>query len=43
VFLRTETNPDAKSEAMLASPPPEVAATMAEHRVIPPLTVYVEA
>jgi hypothetical protein len=30
-------------QAMLASPPPEVAAAMAEHGVIPPLTVYVEA
>ena len=29
-------------QAMLASPPPEVAAAMAEHGVIPPLTVYVE-
>jgi hypothetical protein len=30
-------------QAMLASPPPEVAAAMAEHGVIAPLTVYVEA
>jgi hypothetical protein len=30
-------------QAMLASPPPEVAAKMAEHGVIPPLTLYVEA
>ncbi len=29
--------------AMLASPPPEVAAAMQEHGVVPPLTVYVEA
>lgn len=29
--------------AMLASPSPEVAATMQEHGVIPPLTVYIEA
>jgi hypothetical protein len=29
-------------QAMLTSPPPEVAAAMAEHGVIPPLTVYVE-
>jgi hypothetical protein len=28
---------------LLASPPPEVAAAMQEHGVIPPLTVYVEA
>ena len=29
--------------AMLASPSPEIVATMQEHGVIPPLTVYVEA
>jgi hypothetical protein len=28
---------------MLASPPPEVAAKMEEHGVIPPLTTYIEA
>ena len=31
------------ARAMLASPPPEVAAKMEEHGVIPPLTAYVEA
>ena len=30
-------------QAMLASPPPEVAARMEEHGVVPPLTTYVEA
>ena len=30
-------------QAMLASPPPEVAARMQEHGVVPPITVYVEA
>ena len=29
--------------AMLASPSPEIVATMQEHGVIPPLTVYIEA
>jgi len=29
--------------AMLASPPPEVAARMQEHGVVPPITAYVEA
>jgi hypothetical protein len=29
--------------AMLASPPPEVAAKMEEHGVIPPITAYIEA
>ena len=33
----------AAMQAMLTSPSPEVAARMAEHGVIPPLTVYVEA
>ncbi len=30
-------------QSMLASPSPEVAATMAAHGVVPPITVYVEA
>ena len=30
-------------QSMLASPPPEVAATMEEHGVIPPITAYVTA
>ena len=30
-------------QTMLASPPPEVAAAMEEHGVIPPITVYIEA
>ena len=33
----------AAAQAMMASPPPEVAAQMEEHGVIPPLTVYIEA
>lgn len=33
----------AAAQAMMASPPPEVAAQMEVHGVIPPLTVYVEA
>ena len=31
------------AQAMMASPPPEVAAKMEEHGVIPPLTLYIEA
>jgi hypothetical protein len=31
------------ARAMLVSPPPEVAAKMEEHGVIPPLTAYIEA
>ncbi len=30
-------------QSMLASPSPEIAATMAAHGVVPPITVYVEA
>ena len=30
-------------QAMLASPPPEVAARMAEHGVVPPISAYVAA
>jgi hypothetical protein len=33
----------AAAQAMLSSPPPEVAATMEEHGVIPPFTAYIEA
>ena len=31
------------AQALMASPPPEVAAQMEAHGVIPPLTAYVEA
>jgi hypothetical protein len=30
-------------QAMLASPPPEVAAKREEHGVVPPITAYIEA
>lgn len=30
-------------QGMIASPPPEVAAKMQEHGVVPPITAYVEA
>jgi hypothetical protein len=30
-------------QTMFASPPPEVAAKMEEHSVIPPITAYIEA
>ena len=33
----------AAMQTMLASPPPEVAAKMEEHGVIPPITAYIEA
>ena len=31
------------TQVMMASPPPEVAAKMDEHGVIPPITAYVQA
>ena len=31
------------AQAMLASPPPEVAAKIEEHGVMPPITAYIEA
>jgi hypothetical protein len=31
------------AQALMASPPPEVAAQMEAHGVIPPLTAYIEA
>jgi hypothetical protein len=31
------------ARAMLSSPPPEVAALMEQHGVVPPITAYVEA
>jgi len=33
----------AAMQAMLASPPPEVAASMEAHGVVPPITAYIEA
>ena len=33
----------AAMQAMLASPPPDVAARMEEHGVVPPITAYIEA
>jgi hypothetical protein len=31
------------AQAMMASPPPEIAALMEQHGVVPPLTAYIEA
>ena len=31
------------AQQLFASPPPDVAATMQEHGVVPPITAYVEA
>lgn len=42
VAICAEVDDVAKVLATLASPPPEMAATMAKHGVLPPLTVYIE-
>jgi len=42
IALTVDVNDLAALQAMLASPPPEVAALMEKHGVIPPLTAYVE-
>jgi hypothetical protein len=41
--ITADVTDPAAVQAMLASPPPEVAAKMEEHGVIPPITYYVEA
>ncbi len=43
IALSADVGDLAAMEAMLASPSPELAATMQEHGVIPPLNVYIEA
>jgi hypothetical protein len=43
IAITADVSDVAAMEAMLASPPPEVAARMEEHGVIPPLAAYVEA
>ena len=42
IAVTVDVNDLAALEAMLASPPPEVAALMEKHGVIPPFTAYVE-
>ncbi len=42
IALTAEVNDLAALEAMLASPPPELAALMEKHGVLPPFTLYVE-
>ena len=42
VAVSAEVDDVAKVMATLASPPPELAAAMERHGVLPPLTVYVE-
>jgi hypothetical protein len=42
VAIMGEADDPAAVMAALASPPPEVAATMERHGVVPPLTIYIE-
>jgi len=42
VAIAAEVNDAAELLAALASPPPEVAAIMEKHGVVPPLAIYVE-
>ena len=43
IAVAADVNDLAAIDAILTSPSPQVAATMQEHGVIPPLTVYIEA
>ena len=43
VAVSADLDDPASFQAMLASPPPEVAALMEEHGVVPPITAYIEA
>jgi hypothetical protein len=43
VAISADVSDPAAMQAILASPSPELAATMEEHGVVPPLSVYIEA
>lgn len=43
IAITADVDDLAATQAMLASPPPDVAAKMEEHGVVPPITAYVEA
>jgi hypothetical protein len=43
IAVTADVHDMAGAEAMMTSPPPEVAAEMQKHGVIPPITAYVEA
>ena len=43
VAVTADINDMAALEAMMASPPPEMAARMEAHGVVPPIRAYVEA
>jgi hypothetical protein len=43
IALTADVHDVGAMQSMLASPPPEVAAKMEEHGVVPPITAYIEA
>jgi hypothetical protein len=43
IAITADVADPAAMEAMLASPPPEMVATMEAHGVVQPLTVYIES
>jgi hypothetical protein len=43
IALTADVHDVGAMKSMLASPPPEVAAKMEEHGVVPPITAYIEA
>jgi hypothetical protein len=43
IAITADVGDVAAMQAMLASPPPDVAAKMEEHGVVPPITAYIEA
>jgi hypothetical protein len=43
IAVTTDVHDMDAAQAMITSPPPEVAAAMQKHGVVPPITAYVEA
>ncbi len=43
IAISADTHDMDSAQALLSSPPPEVAAQMEAHGVLPPVTVYIEA
>ncbi len=42
IAITADVHDAAGAQAMLASPPPETAALMEQHGVVPPITAYIE-
>ena len=43
IAVTTDVHDLGAAQAMISSPPPDVAAAMQKHGVVPPITAYVEA